>query len=99
MFTALLGHYIKAITHFHAFNRVNAHHGTGNIGIETIKYRLTQAYRHISGNHRHFCTDRVAGLFQVAHVFIQRFQFRCIRAEKRVFVNNTVVNCVDSNRP
>ena len=50
MLATSLVYNVKAVTYFDTFYRVNPHHSRGNIGIETIKNRLSPSGRQAVGN-------------------------------------------------
>ncbi|MNT32952.1 hypothetical protein D3C72_1688580 [compost metagenome] len=59
----------------------------GQIRVEAVKHRLTEANRHVFGNHADLGTNGVALFLQRTHQFIQGFQLIGIRAEERVLFN------------
>ncbi len=91
MFTAALVDDGKAIPNLHAFNGVDAHQRMRQIGIKTIKHRLTEAWWDVFRHDRDFCANRVALFLQSTHQRIQRLQLAGVRAEKRVLFHDAPV--------
>ena len=80
-------HHREAVTDLHPFHRIDAHHGVGDIGVETIEHRLTEAHRHMARNDLHLGTYAVALFFQVAHVLIQFLQLVRIGEEEGILLD------------
>jgi methyl-accepting chemotaxis protein len=60
VFAALLAHHVETVADLHALDRVDAHHGVGDSGIELVVQGLTQANRHAARLDVQTCTDRIA---------------------------------------
>jgi hypothetical protein len=56
----------------HALDRVDAHHGEGDVGVHLVEQRLAQAHGHVARGHAQARAARVAGLAQLAHIGLQR---------------------------
>ena len=69
---AALCHAGKPSANLDAFDRVDAHHGVGNVGIHLVKQGLAQTHRHVGRRHADACAARVAVLAQGVHVGFQR---------------------------
>ncbi|ABU76158.1 hypothetical protein ESA_00888 [Cronobacter sakazakii ATCC BAA-894] len=87
VFAAFQRHHAKAFANLHTFHGVDAHQRVGDVGIETVKYRLAEARRHVIRHDRYFRANGVALFFERAHQFVQRFQFIHIRGEERVLLH------------
>ena len=88
---AFLLHHREAVTDLHPFHRVDAHHGVGDVGVEAIEHRLTEAHRHIAGDDLHLGTDTVSLFLEGTHVFIQRLQLARIGEEEGVLLDLALV--------
>jgi hypothetical protein len=80
---AALRHAGKTGADLHALDRVDAHHGVGDVGVHLVEQRLAQAHGHVARGHAQARAARVAGLAQLAHVGLQRADIGH-RGEERV---------------
>ena len=96
---ALLRDAVKAGTNLHTLHRIDAHQGMGQVRIQAIKDRLTQAGRHALGDHVNPGADGIAFLAEGVHVGLHLGDLVRIRAEKRVLVHLIPVQFLGPDRP
>ena len=77
----------KAGTNLDPLNRIDSHHGMGNIRVEAIKQRLTQPNRNPSRLDKQPSANRVARSAQIIHVGFELRDHGRIGCKKRVFVD------------
>src|SRR5579872_3898109 len=71
---------------FHALDRIDAHHGAGQIGVETLEHRLAPSRRHSGGDDRHARTDGIAGLADPPDEILEFLHPGWIRTKEGVLV-------------
>ena len=84
VFGAFLFDARKACADFHAFDRVDAHHRLGDVGIEAIEDWFAPPGRHAGSHHVNARTDGIAFLAQGVHVGLQLPHPFGLRAEERI---------------
>lgn len=51
MLTAPLGDAAESGADFHTLDRIDAHHGVGNVGVQPVEHGFTPADRHVFGHY------------------------------------------------
>ena len=84
---------------FHALRRVDAHHRTGDIGIEPAENRFAEARRHAAGHDIDPGADRIARFSQRIHKSFELGHALRVRAEKCIVIGRRQVDCLQRQRP
>ena len=84
---AFLLHNLEAVADLHGLDRVDAHHGLGDVGVQAVENRLPQARWHIDRHHIHPSAYGIAGLAQGVQAGLQFRDLGGVPAEKRVVVH------------
>src|SRR5690554_2422528 len=89
--TAPLGDHRKAVANLYPLDGVDAHQRMCQVGIQTVKYRLTQSRWYPFGHHGNLCTHRVLVATQLVHEsFKLRYPFG-VGTEKGILVHRLPV--------
>ena len=84
---AFLLHNLEAVADLHGLDRVDAHHGLGDVGVQAVEDRLAQARWRVDGHDIHPGAYGIAGLAQGVQVGLQFRHLGGVPAEKRVVVH------------
>ena len=87
MLATLLSYHPKACTDLNTLHGVNTHHHMGNIRIQFIKERLSQANWNFTRTHFNLCSTGVPCFTQLIHVFLELGNDLGIGSKKWVLPN------------
>ena len=92
MFAAFLLDRSKTGADFHTLGCVNAHHRTGDIGIQPTENRFPQAWWHAASLDIDPGANRIAGFSQFIHKGLKLRHARRVRAEKSVVIGRRQIH-------
>ena len=88
MFAATLRHRSDTGADFNRFDRIDAHHGMGDVGIEPIKNRFAQSRWQALCTHCDARAHRITGAAQFPQQFFKLWDSRRIGTEERILVGS-----------
>src|SRR3954469_16021706 len=99
MLTALLLRSGSSSSDLHSLDRVDAHQGMRDVGIQPVKHRLAEAGRHARGDHRDAGADGISIAAYLPHQLLQLLDARRIRAEKRILISERRIDRIQVQSP